>query len=212
MADPILYGPAYSTYSRSARLALEEKGVAYTFQEVDFLGAGMPTEQLARHPFGKVPAFEHDGFRLYEACAIMRYVDEAFDGPKLQPDDAKARARMTQIISIIDSYTYGPVIIQLVMQRLVTPMLGGTADEEAIEGALPEVRRCTTALEELLGDQLYMAGAALSLADLHLIPNFHYFAMTPESGPILEDKPGLRRWWKSVSSRESVTRTEPSLG
>ena len=32
---------------------------------------------LARHPFGKVPAFEHDEFALYETQAIMRYVDEA---------------------------------------------------------------------------------------------------------------------------------------
>ena len=212
MADPVLYGPTYSTYTRSARLALEEKGVAYALEDVDFIQSGMPPEQLARHPFAKVPAFEHDGFRLYEVGAIMRYVDETFGGPKLQPDDARDRARMTQVISIIDSYTYGPTISQLVTQRLITPMMGGTADEGAIEAALPEVRRSMDAFEELLGDQPYLGGAALSLADLHVIPIFAYFTMTPESGPILEGKPGLSRWWESVKSRESVTKTEPQLG
>ena len=57
MADPILHGPDYSTYARTARLALEEKGVSYELDHVDFLQGGMPAEQLARQPFGKVPAF-----------------------------------------------------------------------------------------------------------------------------------------------------------
>ena len=62
MSKPILYGPAYSTYTRSARLAMEEKGVDYDLVEVDFLQGPMPAEQIERHPFARVPAFEHDGF------------------------------------------------------------------------------------------------------------------------------------------------------
>src|SRR5215471_17153012 len=101
MAAPVVYGPAYSTYARTTRLALEEKGVDYKLEEVDMLGgACQQPAYLARHPFGKVPAFSHDGFALYETGAIIRYVDEAFPGPKLQPADPKRRARMTQIISL----------------------------------------------------------------------------------------------------------------
>ncbi len=208
MADPILYGPSYSTYTRSARLALEEKGVSYQHVEVDFM-QGMPEEQLARQPFGKVPAFEHDGFQLYETCAIERYVDEAFAGPGLQPEESRQRARMTQIVSMLDSYTYGPTVGQLVVQRL---FMGESPDEAAIEAALPEVRKCMGTLEQLLGDQTFLAGDRLSLADLHLAPIFAYFSATPESGPILEDKPGLRRWWDGMKARGSMARTEPQLG
>src|SRR5262249_12100896 len=90
MASPVVYGHAYSTYTRTARLVLEEKGIEYELEEVDILqGAGQSPAHLARQPFGKVPAFEHDGFRLYETIAITRYIDEAFPGPKLQPADAK---------------------------------------------------------------------------------------------------------------------------
>ena len=47
------------------RLALEEKGVGYDRVEVDLLGEpAQAPEHLARHPFGKVPAFEHDGCEL----------------------------------------------------------------------------------------------------------------------------------------------------
>ncbi len=208
MADPVLYGPSYSTYARSARLALEEKGVSYQHVEVDFM-QGMPEEQIARQPFGKVPAFEHDGFKLYETCAIERYVDETFAGPSLQPEEPRQRARMTQIVSMLDSYTYGPTVGQLVVQRL---FMGESPDEAAIEAALPEVRKCMGTLEQLLGNQTFLAGDRLSLADLHLAPIFAYFSATPESGPILETKPGLRRWWDGMKARESMARTEPQLG
>ena len=128
MSKPTLYGPAFSTYVRSARLALEEKGVDYDLVEIDFLQGPMPAEQIERHPFARVPAFEHDGFQLYETTAICRYVDEAFDGPSLQPGNVQERARMNQIISILDNYTYPCTVGQLVIQRLVMPMLGNDPD------------------------------------------------------------------------------------
>jgi glutathione S-transferase len=191
---------------------MEEKGVGYNLVEVDFIGGGIPAEHLERQPFGKVPAFEHDGMMLYETPAILRYVDEAFDGPSLQPSDPVHRARMTQIISIIDSYTYPCTIVSLVIQRLVQPLLGGSADEAVIAAALPEVDKSMREFEKLLDDQQYMAGRALSLADLHLAPIFAYFVDTPESTGILEDKAGLRAWWQRISGRDSMAKTMPQLG
>ncbi len=77
MAHPIVYGPAMSTYVWSARLALAEKGVTHELVDVPF-GTHRAEPHLSRQPFAKVPAFEHDGFALYETQAIMRYVDERF--------------------------------------------------------------------------------------------------------------------------------------
>ena len=122
MGNPVVHGPGFSTYVRTVRMALQEKGVHYEHNDFNFL-EGMPREQLERHPFGKVPAFEHDGFALYETFAICRYVDEGFDGPALQPSDARARARMTQVICVLDSYTYGPMVGTLVIQRLSSALL-----------------------------------------------------------------------------------------
>ena len=50
-----------------------------------FAPDGIPAWYTDLHPFGRMPAFEHDGFRLFETAAISRYVDEAFAGPALQP-------------------------------------------------------------------------------------------------------------------------------
>jgi glutathione S-transferase len=213
MAKPIVYGPAYSTYARTVRLALEEKGVEYDLVEVDLLGgAARSPEHLARHPFGKAPAFEHDGFELYETDAIMRYVNAAFPGPDLEPADAKGRARMAQAISIIGGYAYPSLIGQIFIQRAVMPMMGNAADEAAIAAALPQAQTSVAALERLIDGNPYLAGDRLSLADLLLIPVYDYISQTPEGGKLLAEAPNLRRWWDGVRSRESVARTRPSLG
>jgi glutathione S-transferase len=214
MTTPIIHGPAYSTYTRTARLALEEKGVAYQLDEVDLLkGESQKPEHLARQPFGKVPAFTHDGLSLYETTAIARYADEAFPGPKLQPADAKRRARMNQIVSIVDSYAYGACIGQVVWQRVVTPLLGGKPDDQAVAAAMPMVEKSVAALEAAADSGgPFLCGAELSLADLYLIPVIDYFGQTPEGKRTLAGAPKLTRWWQAVSARPSVSKTRPQLG
>ncbi|TIU67935.1 MAG: glutathione S-transferase family protein, partial [Mesorhizobium sp.] len=61
MSKPILYGADYSVYVRIARLALEEKGIGYDLVPVDvFAPEGVAAWYLEHHPFGRIPAFEHD--------------------------------------------------------------------------------------------------------------------------------------------------------
>jgi glutathione S-transferase len=213
MAKPVIYGPAYSTYARTVRLALEEKGVDYDLVEVDLLqGAGQSPEHLARQPFGKVPAFEHGGFGLYETDAIVRYVDETFPGTGLVPADARSRARMNQALSVINGSAYPCMIGQIFMQRAVMPMLGNPTDEAAIAEALPKAETCLKALEQQIDGSAYLAGDQLSLADLLLVPIYDYLSQTPEGAKLLEGTPDLRRWWDNISTRPTVEKTKPSLG
>jgi len=213
MSKPVIYGPAYSTFARTVRLALEEKGVDYGLIEVDiFSDAHKTPEHLARHPFGKVPAFEHDGLTLYETDAITRYVNEAFDGPDLEPADPRARALMTQAIGVISGYGYPSIVGKIFIQRAVMPMMGGAADESVVETAVPEARACISALEDMLGDKVYLAGDTLSRADLFLVPVYDYLSQTPEGENLLATAPNLQRWWNSISTRPSVEKTTPSLG
>ncbi|MDH3688685.1 MAG: glutathione S-transferase family protein [Gammaproteobacteria bacterium] len=213
MANPIIYGPAYSTFARTVRLGLEEKGVPYELQEVDLLsGAHQSAEHLARHPFGKVPAFSHDGFDLYETGAILRYINDTFDGVALQPSDARQRARMNQIVSIVDSYAYPCFITNIFIPRVVAPMTGGTTDEAAVEAEMPKAETCVRQLDKLVGNNKYAAGDTLSMADLALVPVYDYFSQTPEGQKSLQAAPNLQRWWSSISARPSVEKTKPSMG
>src|SRR3984893_9140662 len=106
--SPPTFGPARSSYVWSARLALAEKGVAHELIEFP-PGEFRKEPHISRHPFGRVPAFEHDGFALYETQAIMRYIDATFPGQPLQPRDPKEHARMDQLIGICDWYLFPQV-------------------------------------------------------------------------------------------------------
>lgn len=213
MANPILHGPHYSTYTRTARLTLEEKGQPYELNMVDMLqGQHQQPEHLARNPFGKLPALEHDDFLLYETIAITRYIDELFDGPSLQPDDIRQRARMTQICAVVGSFGYAPMIGDIFMQRAVVPMQGGTADEAVIEQALPQARTAVAALESLAnpgGD--FLVGNTLTLADLFLIPVYDYLQQIPDGQELTAHAQRLSQWWKKVAVRPSVAATKPEL-
>jgi glutathione S-transferase len=212
MAKPVVYGPAYSTFTRTCRMALEEKGVDYDLVEVDMLnGAHKQPEHLARNPFGKVPAFQHGNLGLYETSAITRYVDEAFDGPALEPADAAGKARSAQAFSIIEGYGYGPMIGRIFMQRAVMPMMGQSADEEMIAGAVPEAEACLAALETLIDGNTHLAGDSLSRADLLLVPIYDYMTQIPEGQKVLAAAPNLARWWQTMQSRPSVVKTKPQL-
>ncbi|HEY8015065.1 MAG TPA: glutathione S-transferase family protein [Dongiaceae bacterium] len=208
MPDPILFGAAYSVYVRIARLALAEKGVAYRLAEIDiFAEGGPPAEYAARQPFGRIPAFEHDGFRLYESGAITRYVDEAFAGPPLQPQDPRERARVNQILSILDSYAYRTLVWDIYIERMRAAENGRVSDEARIAAALSRAETCLGALEALMADAPWLAGPALTLADLHAAPIFAYGMMAPEGRALVARHGAIQDWWERMARRPSMAAT-----
>ena len=201
---PVLFGPAHSVYVRIARIVLEEKGVDHDHVAFDIFNRDdWPDNWLERHPFGQVPAFQHGNFRLYETRAITRYVDEAFDGPALQPADAKGRARVEQAISVLDAHGYRPMVWRIFVERVSRGQSGET-DEGVVAEALPQAGDCLAALANILGDGAYFGGAGFGLADAHAAPIFDYFVKAPEGQVLLEAVPSLAAWWGRVGARESV--------
>ena len=212
MSEVTVYGAPYSTYVRAVRLALEEKGVPYDLVEVDILSEeGAPAEHYARQPFGKIPAFEHAGFPLYETTAINHYIDEAFDGPALMPATAQGRARANQIIGLLDSHGYKACVWDVFVERIFVPDQGGESNEETIAAGLKAAETCMTALEGLMGEGPYLAGAEASLADLHAYPIFRYFCMTPDGAEAFKGHPKLCAWWETISARPSIAATVSPL-
>jgi glutathione S-transferase len=207
-----LYGPGYSTYTRTARLTLEEKGVGYKLVEVDFLrGAGKTPEHLSRHPFGKVPVLEHGDLKLYETAAITDYIDNAFPGPLLQPKDVRAHARMLQVIGITVSYIYGPMVGQVLVERLIKPVFGQTTDPTVVESGMRRLRKGLGVLEQLVEGHAFMIESSVSLADLYLLPLWASFLQTPEGEATAPTLPRLANWWAAMSARPSVVSTNAPL-
>ncbi|MBX6324148.1 MAG: glutathione S-transferase family protein, partial [Rhodospirillaceae bacterium] len=201
MTRPTVFGAAYSVYVRAVRLALEGKGVPYDLVEVDvFASGGLPADYLERHPFGRIPAFEHDGFRPCETGAITRYIDEAFPGPVLQPAGPRRRARMSQAIAVLDGHAYRALVWDVFVERVRAPARRAP-DEAGIAAALPRAALCLRALAGIMGEGPWLAGPALTLADLHAAPMLAYFRMAPEGEALMARHDGLDRWWPAVGGR-----------
>lgn len=93
-----------SPYAFSAFVALEEKGVRFSTVEVSLGDAEHKAPNFAdRFVTGRIPGLVHNDFGLGESSAIVEYVDETFDGPRLLPADPHDRARARQIMSWIRS-------------------------------------------------------------------------------------------------------------
>ena len=100
---------------------------------------------------------------------------------------------MQQAIAVVDAYAYPAMITAVVIQRMVMPMLGGTADEAVVAAAMPNVERSLQVFETMLdGGHPWLAGDGLSLADLHLAPVMAYFSGTPEGQRLLPATPSWR--------------------
>lgn len=207
MSEFTIHSIPGSPFGRAVLATLEEKGAAYKLSPVA-PGAFRSPEHLARHPFGRVPVLEHDGFMLYETQAILRYLDRAIPEPALTPAGAKAAAMMDQALNVSDWYLFQGCGSVIGFQRVVGPkFMGITPDEAAIEAVMPRAHMVFQELSRLLGDKPYFAGDALSLADLHLAPQVEFFTHTPEWRLLGEPYPNLVAWLARMDARPSMQAT-----
>ena len=206
MSRMIVHGVPGSPYVRAALLTLEEKGAEYELAAMA-LGTLKQQPHLSRHPFGRIPAFEHDGWTLYETQAIMRYVDAVVPGPRLQPEESRAAARMNQLMGLTDWYLMPQVSATITFNRVVAPRFNRPVDEEKVVQAVPNARICIAEIVRLLGGHTWMAGDALSLADLLLAPHLSMFAQAPEGAQILQEHENLSRWLARIEARPSMQAT-----
>lgn len=214
MPDCKLASTKMSSYGLAARVVLEEKGVKYDRIVIDADRLKSPDHIADVHPFGKVPAFFHGDFHLYETAAIARYVDEAFDGPALQPADVKNRAQMQKWINIAGQYIYPAVIGDLVMQRLAPKIgvFGGVTDEAVVAAAVPLIAHQLDLIEQsLVGDTPFLA-KGFSIADIMVATMVQYIGMTPENDALLGPRPAVGDWIKRVTARPSYTAAAYDLG
>ena len=163
-------------------------------------GRRSSAERSTRHPFGRIPAFEHAGFSLYETSAIARYVDEVFEGPKLQPSGARGRARCNQLISVADNYAYSQLVWGIYVERVSKPGRGAVPDEAKITATIPKAKACLKAMSDLMDDNPWLAGTKMTLADLYAAPMFDYFLMAPEGRDMIQQHQNLATWWSRMSS------------
>jgi glutathione S-transferase len=209
MSKLTLHGSSASTYVRTVRLVLEEKGLAYDLLDVNFVTEEHKTEEYKTlHPYSKMPVFKDGDFSVYETIAICNYIERAHpDTKSLRPVGIQDQANMERLIHSFSSYMFSPMIGQVVWQRVVEPLKGNTPDESIVNDALPEVKRILSLLNEELAGNTYFVNNELSLFDLFLTPAVNYLMMVEEMQQFIGSLPALKAWWDNISASESFKAT-----
>ncbi len=207
MASMTVHSVPGSPFGRAVLATLEEKAAPYRLLAVSPATLREP-EHLSRHPFGRVPTLDHDGFRLYETQAIMRYLDRVLPNPALTPANPNAAARMDQVMNVVDWYLFQGVGNVIGFQRIVGPrILGLTPNEAAIDAAMPRAHMVFNELAQLLGDWHYFAGETVSLADLSLASHLDFLAHTPEWSLLGAPHANLVTWLARMNAKPSMAAT-----
>jgi glutathione S-transferase len=207
MSEFIVHSIPGSPFGRAVHATLEEKRTPWRLSRVAPETRHVEPH-ISRHPFGRVPVLEHDGFMLYETQAILRYLDRVLPSPPLTPADPRAAANMDRAMNVNDWYLFQGVANVIVFQRIIAPRLMGQApNEEAIAAAMPKAYTVFSELARLLGTQPYFAGVNLTLADLMIAPQLDFLAQTPEWTPLSAGHQNLVDWLARMNARPSFKAT-----
>lgn len=231
---PKLFVMHHATCARKALFTLLEKGAPLPTVEVERAYLVTP-EYRAMNPDGLVPTLRlDDGAVLTESTIIMRYIDEAYGGPSLQPADPLARARMNLWMKFIDE-RYFPALGAPTIATFMRGMFGSPLDEPRLQAMLESLTDYYTRvmredcirlglsssfvaaglgklgemldrMEADLARHAWLAGDELTLADCAMMP---IVLRMDEFG--LGDawngrRPGVARWWRQLRARPAARR------
>jgi glutathione S-transferase len=198
-----LHGFPFSNYHNVVKVVLLEKGLAFeevvTYPPAD-------AAYRAKNPTGKYPCLElEDGTFLGESKVILAYLEDAYPDVPLLPADSSARARVRELMEVIDLY------LELPARRLYPEVFssGGTVGAEVKDAVRPLLAQGVAALKELARFDPYLAGSTLSLADFSATFHFVPVAIATKTiygENVLGSLPGLKRHREVMARRECVQR------
>ncbi|HEV7367763.1 glutathione S-transferase family protein [Arenibaculum sp.] len=223
-----------SLQSWKVRLCLAEKGIAWEGRQLELRQfEHLRPEYLAVNPDGVVPTLVHGETVVWESSVINEYLDEVVPEPALVPKDPAARARMRQWVKRQDDVVH-PAVRALTFNLMISgridpeaqvrrrldghPLperaaayrdaLDGRVDEGAVLAALRRLHRLADRMEDALREGAWLAGAAISLADVAmapLIPRLERLALDP----VLLDRPGVAGWVARLKRRDAYAAAHP---
>ncbi|EXX75823.1 uncharacterized protein OCT59_015357 [Rhizophagus irregularis] len=200
-----VFGHTTSTFCLVLFHILKELGLSYEVVQLNSTEEIKSPEYLAtKHPFGKIPSLNDDGFQIYETRAIARYLINKYQGTKtstvLIPSDVQKAALVEQFISVEASYFTQP-LSKLIVQLVFKKRHGKEPDLKIVYETREELNKTLDVYEKLLEGKDYLTGE-FSLADLLHIPYTFYAINIAGESELWDKRPNVSRWWKNISERE----------
>ena len=202
MAELEIIGAGVSNYVRSCRMLCFEKGVAHTNPQA----RPRSPEAAAIHPYGLIPVMRHGALELFESKAIMSYIDLVFPGPKFMPQEPAAMALTEQWIAFTNHKIDRTMVRDYVVQYRFADKAKGP-DMARINGSLADIEKQAQFVDAALAKTGFLVGAALTMADMTLLPMVYYTAMLPEGKAIIDRFPNLVSYIARLSALPSFVAT-----
>ena len=195
-----LYDFSLSPRARKVRITLEAKGLEYEKIPIDITTGEQKTpEYLAINPDGKVPALQDNGTTVHESTIIMEYLNDTYPTPPLLPDDVGQRARARVLMHYADN-PYEHAVATLVEELLLKPLQGDAADHGVVSQAHAALNLCFDHLTNELGNNDFLVGSTLTLAD---IPYVSWALLFPRLNVDIPH-PRLEAWINRLKEQPSV--------
>ena len=162
-----LYQFPLCPFSRKVRLLLSEKGVAHEL--VRESPWGRRDEFIDLNPAGRTPVLveQQKGLVLIDSGAICEYFEETVEKAPMIPGTAANRAEVRRLVGWLDDGLYGEVVAPLLDERMKKRLVNrDPPDTRVLRDAMRLANSHLDYLDYLLDHRRWLAGAALSLADL----------------------------------------------
>jgi glutathione S-transferase len=120
-ASLALIGTPRSTYVRTVRMALVENGSCLRVRS----GSAAYAAGGRHQSYGRIPVFRDGATALFETSAIVRYLDETFEGAPLLAPNARLRGQMEQWVSMINCHGYDAMVRRYVLHYVFRRVKAG---------------------------------------------------------------------------------------
>jgi glutathione S-transferase len=198
----ILYQRTDCPFCWKVRIALAEYGIGY--QTVDTVLGEKHPEVQRLSPTGTVPVLVDGELAVWESAVILDYIDARFIPGKLISTDPVAGAEQRLLQAYSDKIV-GGCLKEIVFEKRSKPQ--SEWDREKLCDGETRWRACQGWLERELAARPYF-GEGYSAADCALAARFGV-AEAYGSG-VDDDFPGLREWYRGVTSRPSWPQAFPT--
>jgi len=226
-----LYNFPLSPCGEKVRYALLEKGLEFHERSIDLTAKeNLEPWYLALHPRGLVPALQHGDETIVESTVILEYLEDRFPTRSLRPPNPALAARMRLWTKLVDERLH-PLWPGLAWPILVRPrwLALPTEKQEALFAAMPDAikrekqrrmlrdgmgtpefheavtgfARILDETEDALETSPWLAGPALSLADLAMLPYLFAASLFGLAPFIWAGRPRLRGWYGALAGRDT---------
>ncbi|ELK04976.1 glutathione S-transferase omega-1 [Pteropus alecto] len=188
-----LYSMRFCPYAQRTRLVLKAKGIRHEIININL--KNKPEWFFKKNPFGLVPVLENSkGQLVCDSAIICEYLDEAYPGKKLLPEDPYEKACQKMSFELFSK----------------VPSLEGSyirnKNKEDCSGIKEELRKEFSKLEEVLTNKktTFFGGNSLSMIDYLIWPWFECLEAL-ELSECVDHTPKLKLWMAAMREDPTVS-------